>query len=171
MTVAQKLSAAVKMLVMDVDGTLTDGKIYYYSDGTEGKAFDVKDGYAIKHFLPQMGIVPVIITGRISDIVSRRAEELGSREVHQGIQNKIELFDMLLEKYGVGEENVAYIGDDLNDLPFIQKVGLSFCPCDAAEEIRKAVDITLMSAGGNGAVRECVEWLMQHTHNSKEGKK
>lgn len=95
MTVAQKLSAAVKMLVMDVDGTLTDGKIYYYSDGTEGKAFDVKDGYAIKHFLPQMGIVPVIITGRISDIVSRRAEELGIREVHQGIQNKIELFDML----------------------------------------------------------------------------
>jgi len=125
---------------MDVDGTLTNGKIYYTSNGMEVKAFSIKDGYAIKHFLPQYHIIPVIITGRESPIVEKRAAELGITEVYQGISDKLKTMLSVMEKYNLKRENVAYIGDDLNDIECMDCCGYIGCPADAAEEILKLAD-------------------------------
>ena len=109
----------VKLLVMDVDGTLTDGRIYVGAQGEVMKAFDVRDGYAIAHLLPTRGIVPVIITGRSSEIVAQRAKELKITELYQGVSDKLEKLKTVAAAYGASADEIAYIGDDLNDLPCI----------------------------------------------------
>lgn len=149
----------IKMLVMDVDGTLTDGKIYMGNDGEVFKAFDVKDGYAIAH-LYEVGIIPVIITGRKSKIVEQRAKELNIEEVHQGVDNKVEKLEEIANKYGLSLEEVAYIGDDLNDLDCMEICGLNGCPSDAVEEVAKVVDYVCKKSGGNGAVKEFIDYLL-----------
>lgn len=153
------MNNSIRMLIMDVDGTLTDGKIYYASNGIEMKAFSIKDGYAIKHFLPQYHIIPVIITGRTSTIVERRASELGIIEVYQGISDKPRIMCSVMEKYNLKKENVAYIGDDLNDKECMDGCGYIGCPADAAEEIRKIADYVSEKTGGNGAVRDFIEFI------------
>ena len=105
----------IKMLVMDVDGTLTDGKIYIGSSGELMKAFDVKDGYAIVQ-LTKQGVIPVIITGRESEILKKRATELKIKELHQGVENKLECLKQIATKHVISAEEIAYIGDDINDL-------------------------------------------------------
>lgn len=147
------MKQSIKLLVMDVDGTLTDGKIYMGPDGEAMKAFDVKDGYAIAHMLPEMGIVPVIITGRESQIVANRAKELGITELYQGVSNKLDQLKKVAEKYSTPPEELAYIGDDLNDLECIEYCGFSACPNDAVEEIKNAVDYVCKYDGGRGSVR------------------
>ena len=144
---------------MDVDGTLTDGKIYIGSQGELMKAFHVKDGYAIAHMLPEMGIEPVIITGRASEIVRHRARELGIRELHQGAGRKLEVLERVLRKYRISFENVAYIGDDINDLECIVRCGISGCPADAVDTVKDKVQYICKNSGGNSAVREFIEWL------------
>ena len=146
----------IKMLVMDVDGTLTDGKIYMGPDGEVMKAFDVKDGYAIVH-LRDAGIEPVIITGRKSTIVENRAKELGIKELYQGVSDKVQVLKEVIEKYHITSENVAYIGDDLNDMDCIRFCGLSACPKDAITEVLEIVKYKCTHSGGNGAVREFIE--------------
>ena len=148
----------IKMLVMDVDGTLTDGKIYMGSDGEVFKAFDVKDGYAIAH-LHEAGIIPVIITGRKSKIVENRAKELNIKEVYQGISDKVEKLKEVAKSNGVLLEEVAYIGDDLNDLDCMSICGLSACPNDAIDEVTSNVDFKCNKNGGYGAVREFIEYI------------
>lgn len=148
----------IKMLVMDVDGTLTDGKIYMGEDGEVMKAFNVKDGYAIVH-LRKSGIEPVIITGRASKIVENRANELGIKELHQGVSNKLEVLKNVMNKYDITSENIAYIGDDLNDIECIQYCGLSACPNDAVEDVKNIVNYICHNNGGNGAVRELVDYI------------
>lgn len=147
----------IKLLAMDVDGTLTDGHIYMGAEGEVFKAFDVKDGYAIANLLPLLEIVPVIITGRTSVIVERRAAELGILELHQGVGNKLEKLIEIALKYHLSGSEVAYIGDDLNDIPCIDYAGFSGCPCDAVEEVKKAVNYDCDSKAGRGAVREFIE--------------
>ena len=142
---------------MDVDGTLTDGKIYMGPDGEMMKAFDVKDGYAIVHMLPEMDIVPVIITGRESKIVANRAEELGVTELYQGVSNKLAQLKKVAEKYNVTSEEIAYIGDDLNDLECIEYCGFSACPADAVEEVKDKCDFVCKTIAGKGAVRELID--------------
>lgn len=146
----------IKLLVMDVDGTLTDGKIYMGENGEVMKAFNIKDGYAIAHMLPEMGIIPVIITGRKSKIVENRAKELGIIELYQGVVNKLDQLKKVAEKYKAATEEIAYIGDDLNDLECIEYCGVAVCPADAVEKVKRKVTYVCQSNGGEGAVREFI---------------
>ena len=153
----------IKYLVMDVDGTLTDGKIYMSNTGELMKAFNIKDGAGIHDILIPAGITPVIITGRTSDIVLNRCRELGITEVHQGVSNKIE---KLITVIG-GEDKlntVAYIGDDINDLSCMKPVkeagGLVSCPADAVKKVKDIADYVAPHNGGDGAVRNFIEWLV-----------
>ena len=151
----------IRMLIMDVDGTLTDGKIYIGPSGEIMKAFDIKDGYAIAHMLPEMGIMPVIITGRQSAIVENRAKELGIKEIHQGTFDKLGTLKEIAQKYDVSPGEIAYIGDDLNDLDCIEYVGCSACPADAADAVKREVDYVCKHPGGQGALREMAERLQR----------
>lgn len=148
----------IKMLVMDVDGTLTDGKIYIGTNGEIMKAFDVKDGYAIS-LLRNKGIEPVIITGRNSDIVVGRAKELGIIKLYQGISDKLTKLKEVAEEMNCSENEIAYIGDDENDIECMQYCGVSGCPHDAVKKVKEIVNYICLANGGCGAIREFVEWL------------
>lgn len=150
----------IKMVVMDVDGTLTDGKIYMGKDGEVFKAFNAKDGLRIRQ-LPKFGIIPVIITGRESTILTRRAEELGISEIYQGISNKVKILYSLLDKYNLELTNVAYIGDDENDYTAMNLCRVKGCPRDAAPEILNIADFVSKQDGGNGAVREFLDYILK----------
>ena len=153
------------MLVMDVDGTLTDGKIYMSANGELMKAFNIKDGYAIAR-LCEYGIEPVIITGRSSEIVTQRCKELGIEELHQGIENKSYTLRDICQKYNILLSQVAYIGDDLNDLPCMNICGFSACPSDAMTKVKDKADYVCEAKGGDGAVREFIDFLI--TKQEKE---
>ncbi|MBO4250198.1 MAG: 3-deoxy-D-manno-octulosonate 8-phosphate phosphatase [Paludibacteraceae bacterium] len=160
----------IRFFVMDVDGTLTDGKIYMGPKGEVCKAFDIKDGCGIKILLPQHNIVPVIITARNSEIVQNRCEELGITDCYQGVYNKLLFLEDVLLKYSKkdGQEytcaNVVYVGDDLPDIPCMKKVqedgGIAACPADAAKEILEIADIISTKNAGDGAVREIIERII-----------
>ena len=150
----------VKMLVMDVDGTLTDGHIYVGSEGEMMKAFHVQDGYGIAHILPQLGITPVIITGRSSHIVEKRAAELKICHLHQGIGDKLSKLREVAAELGAKAEEIAYIGDDVNDLDCIRWCGCTACPADATPEVLAAVDYVCKRDGGRGAVREFIDCVV-----------
>lgn len=141
---------------MDVDGTLTDGKIYMSATGEAFKAFNIKDGYTI-YTLDKLGIIPVIITGRESRIVARRAKELKIKELHQGVSNKLVKLREVAGKYGVAMDEIAYIGDDYNDLPCIESCGFTGCPQDAEEDLKPKVDYVCEAKAGEGALREFVK--------------
>ena len=149
----------IKLLFMDVDGTLTDGMIYMSNQGELMKAFNVKDGYAIHNILPYYDIVPIIITGRSCKILKMRCDEIGIKEIYQGVSNKLEMFDSIIKRYNVSYDNVAYIGDDINDLKCMVKSGISGCPADAVKEVKEISDFVAYSNGGKGAVRDFIEWL------------
>lgn len=146
----------IKMLVMDVDGTLTDGHIYVGTEGEMMKAFHVQDGYGIAHILPRFGITPVIITGRSSRIVEKRAGELKISHLHQGIGDKLSKLREVAEELGVAAKEIAYIGDDVNDLDCIHWCGCTACPADAVPEVLAVVDYVCKREGGRGAVREFI---------------
>ena len=149
----------IKMLVMDVDGTLTDGKIYYGNDGELFKAFDVRDGYRLVK-CEEYGIITAIITGKTSKIVEGRARDRKIKEVHQGVSNKIEVLKTLIEKYNLDKSQVVYIGDDVNDIECMQYCGFSACPADAIDEVKNTVDYGCKNIGGHGAVRELIDRII-----------
>ena len=155
--------AGFGLLFMDVDGTLTDGRVYVGEGGELFKAFDIKDGLGIHDILPALGIVPVIITGRRSAMLGRRCAELGIAELHQGVSDKLPLLHEIAAGHGVGLGGCAYIGDDVNDLPCMEAVkkagGVVGCPADAVPEVRSVADFASERDGGRGAVREFIEWL------------
>ena len=151
----------IKILVMDVDGTLTDGKIYMSAKGELMKAFNIKDGFAIAR-LRDYGIEPVIITGRSSEIVKQRCAELKIKELHQGIENKSDKLREVCEKQHVDLSQVAYIGDDLNDLPCMKICGYSACPSDAMKQIQDSVSYVCQAKGGDGAVREFIDHIISN---------
>lgn len=158
----------IKYLVMDVDGTLTDGKIYMGQDGEIAKAFDIKDGCGILLELPQYGIIPVIITARKSRILEQRCKELSIQELHQGVKNKLtKLKEIVGEDLGV----VAYAGDDLPDVPCMEAVkkagGLVVCPFDAIPEIRAMADYVSGNKAGYGAIRDIIHYI-GNTESAKE---
>ena len=144
---------------MDVDGTLTDGKINIGESGELFKAFSVKDGHGINRILPQCGIDPVIITSRRSKIVEHRAAELHIRYLYQGVPDKVETLSRLLDDLHLTFDNCAYIGDDINDRLCMEKCAISGCPADAVEEIKEIADYVCDRMGGEGAVREFIEYL------------
>ena len=151
----------IKYLVMDVDGTLTDGKIYMGNSGEVMKAFSVKDGCGIHDILIPSGITPVIITGRKSDIVLNRCNEIGINEVYQGISNKIDKLFTITSDFS----SVAYIGDDINDFLCMMLVkeagGIVGCPKDAASKVTRIADFVAEYKGGDGAVRNFIEWIIE----------
>ena len=147
----------IKLFVMDVDGTLTDGKIYMGEDGEIMKAFDVKDGYGIAHILPKLGIIPVIITGRESQLVANRAAELGITEVFQGVSDKPETLKRITEKYKCNTDNTC-----------IEYCALTPCPADAYWKVKKAVSYLCKSNGGCGAVREFIDFIEEQYEASSD---
>jgi 3-deoxy-D-manno-octulosonate 8-phosphate phosphatase (KDO 8-P phosphatase) len=150
----------IQLLVLDVDGCLTDGGICYTENGDEFKTFSVKDGLAIASWI-KMGKDVAIITGRSSNIVKRRATELGIKQIHQGVKDKrSKLKDILLD-LNLTLENVAAIGDDLNDYAMLKSVKKSFTPNDGVDDIKDIADITLCKNGGDGAIREMIEIVLK----------
>ncbi|MDD3441948.1 KdsC family phosphatase [Sulfurimonas denitrificans] len=149
----------IKLIVLDVDGCMSDGKIIYHSDGSEIKNFNVKDGLAISSWI-KIGLHVAIITGRDSKIVQRRAEELGIKYLFQGIKDKESVLKELISSLGFKHYEVGAIGDDLNDFKMLRSVGRSFTPKDGVKEIKDIVDTTLTCNGGDGAVREMIDILV-----------
>ena len=150
---------SIKLIVLDVDGTMTDSRITYSENGDEIKSFNVKDGLAIASWR-KLGRQVAIITGRSSKIVARRAKELHIEHFYQGVDNKREVLDRLLEKLDLSMENVAAIGDDLNDLSMLKAAKISFVPRDASAYVDKIANVILTKKGGDGAVREMIENLI-----------
>lgn len=149
-----------RLLVMDVDGTLTDGKIYLSQHGEEMKAFHVRDGYGIRHILPALQIEAAVITGRQSEIVTQRARELGIQMVYQGISDKAACLRQMLKEKGLTAKETIYIGDDENDRECMRIAGFSACPADAHKRVRDAADYITAKNGGDGAVREVIDRLL-----------
>ena len=149
----------IKLFAMDVDGVLTDGSMYYSEEGEILKKFNARDGMGIE-LLRKNGIIPVIITKEKSEIVIKRAEKLKVEEVYIGAEDKLEVAKKLIKKYNLGFNEIAYIGDDINDISLLKKVGLSCCPFDAINEVKKIVNYVCKTKGGEGAVREVVDFVI-----------
>lgn len=154
-----KKAAQIKAIFFDVDGVLTDGKIIYDDTGRESKQFNVKDGYIISH-LKKAGILVGIITGRESQVVSNRAAELKLDFCHQGIMDKYEVFEKLIQFHKLKKKQVAYIGDDINDLDILRDCGLSSCPADALDYVKTSVDVVASAKGGQGVAREISDLIL-----------
>lgn len=150
----------ITLFVMDVDGTMTDGSINISTGGELYKRFDVKDGYGIVSLI-KAGVVPIILTGRKSVIVEERARELGISHVYQGVTDKKLFLDAFLKENGLEWGNVAYVGDDVNDLACIQAASRSACPADAIPEVLAAAGHICSAAGGKGAVREFADLVLK----------
>ena len=153
--------ADIRLLVMDVDGVMTDGKITYTSDGQELKSFNIKDGLGIKRARAS-GIETAIITGRTSPMVERRARELGIAHLVQGREDKLAALSDLVDQMNLSLDQVAYIGDDLPDLTAIESVRLGACPADAATEVKSKANWVSTRGGGDGCVRELCDLLVSH---------
>jgi len=150
---------SIELIVLDVDGTLTDGKITYTQDGDEIKSFCVKDGLAIASWI-KLGKQVAIITGRSSRIVERRAKELGIKHFYQGVHNKQEVLENLLKELSLSMENVASAGDDLNDYKMLKASKIAFVPANASSYVIEIADEVLSVVGGSGAIREMIEKLI-----------
>jgi 3-deoxy-D-manno-octulosonate 8-phosphate phosphatase (KDO 8-P phosphatase) len=153
-------AARIKLLLLDVDGVLTDGSITISSRGEEIKSFDVKDGLGLKRLMSE-GVEVVLVSGRKSSSVEWRAGELGIEGVHLGVPDKGVLSKDLIRVRGLRREEVCSMGDDLPDLPMFMESGLRIAVADAVREIREAADYVTVSRGGHGAVREACEWLLR----------
>ena len=149
----------IKLVILDVDGTLTDGGIYYDAQGNEMKRFSAKDGSGIM-VARRAGLEIAIITGRASPMVERRAKELGIQHLRQGIQQKYPALTELARERGLSLDEIGYIGDDWNDLQCMEAVGFCACPADAAKEVKAVCQFVASVPGGQGAVREGLEYLL-----------
>jgi 3-deoxy-D-manno-octulosonate 8-phosphate phosphatase (KDO 8-P phosphatase) len=158
-TLLEKIRS-VGLLMLDVDGVLTDGKIIIDDQGFESKQFDVKDGHGLK-LLMRYGIGVTLITGRRSSVVEHRAKDLGIQEVYQGIWNKVEIFDEILQKMNLRPEQTAYVGDDIVDIPLMRRVGFAVAVRDASEDTKAIAHYVTKKRGGQGAVREVCEIILK----------
>ena len=149
----------IKLIVLDVDGCLTDGKLTHDANGLESKSFNVKDGLGISTWI-KMGNEVAIITGKTSPMVTKRAQELGIKHVYQGIKDKKIVFKNILESLSIKHYEVAAIGDDLNDYNMLINAGRSFTPNNGVKIIKSIVDTILPSSGGDGAVRDMINILV-----------
>lgn len=153
-------ASALEWLLLDVDGVMNDGRLIYGPEGESWKEFHVRDGLAVK-LAQRAGLKVGVLSGRGNVALERRAKELGFDAVITNRDDKDTAFRELLNEHGVRSKRVAYVGDDLVDLPVLLRCGLSFAPADAVPEVRDRVDHTLESPGGEGAVREMVEWILR----------
>lgn len=153
-------AANIRLVIFDVDGVLTDRKIYFADNGHEYKAFNSHDGFGIKMLL-QTGVEVAIITTRRSPVVARRMEELGVTHLYQGYQQKLQALAIIQDSLQLQNEQIAYVGDDLPDLPVMRRVGLAIAVADAAPLLFEYADFKTQAAGGKGAAREVCELIMQ----------
>ncbi|ADU65336.1 HAD hydrolase family protein [Desulfurispirillum indicum] len=150
----------IKVVIFDVDGVLSDGKITYDVHGVEYKSFNVRDGHRIK-LLQRAGYRTGIITGRQSPIVGHRARELEMTMVYQGAIDKLVVYEELKSTHGLCDEQIAYMGDDIIDIPVLRRVGLSACVPEAPDEVRREVDMITRNRGGDGAAAEFIEFILR----------
>ena len=150
----------IQLLVLDVDGVLTDGRIILGPDGGETKVFNVRDGWGMRAWR-RSGRTLAIITGRSSPAVAQRADELGVEVVRQGAKRKLPVYRQVLAELGVPAERTAVMGDDLTDLPLMRASGLAIAPADAVDEVRQAADVVTERGGGAGCVREAIELILK----------
>ncbi|MDP2755548.1 MAG: 3-deoxy-manno-octulosonate-8-phosphatase KdsC [Nitrospirota bacterium] len=155
-----KIARNIKFLILDVDGVLTDGSIILDNKGNEFKSFHVRDGHGIK-MLMRAGLKVALITGRYSKVVDRRAHELGITEVFQKCRDKRIAYSQLAEKYSLKDNEIAYIGDDIVDIPLLKKAGLSVAVADAGEEVKTFAKMVTKNGGGRGAVREVCDFILK----------
>lgn len=161
-----KLNAArrarrIRFLILDVDGVMTDGGLYYSEEGVELKRFNAQDGFGIVR-ARECGLGIGIISGRETPIVAARARVLGIDDVYQGAADKVEAMRDIRSRYGLADSEIAYIGDDVFDLPLLAAVGFSAAPKNARPEVRRKVDFVTSAAGGDGAVRELIDFILAH---------
>lgn len=149
----------IRMIILDVDGVLTDGSIILDNNGNEFKRFNVRDGHGVR-MLIKAGIKAAIITGRRSEVVVRRSEELGITEVHQGVFNKVSVYEKILSKYNLKDEEIAFMGDDIVDIGILRRVGLSAVPADAEDAVKRWAAFVSAKKGGRGAVRELTNLIL-----------
>jgi len=156
----EKDLSAIQLLILDVDGVLTDGGIVVHSDGTESKRFSVLDGHRIKMW-QRAGYATAIISGRDTAATTVRAQQLGIEHVMQGCLQKLPAYEQLLKKTGLTPRQTAYIGDDLMDIPLVRRAALGVAVANAADELKEHADYITQRTGGNGAVAEVVEYLLK----------
>ena len=156
----QAKAAAVRLLLFDVDGVLTDGAVLMHADGSESKNFHIRDGAALV-WAQRAGLSVGLLSARSSGATAQRAAQLGIRIVSQGVARKADAYEAILRQTGLDETAVAFMGDDLLDLPVLARVGLASAPSDAAPEVRSRVDWVSPSGGGRGAVRELIEMVLR----------
>jgi 3-deoxy-D-manno-octulosonate 8-phosphate phosphatase (KDO 8-P phosphatase) len=150
----------IRLVIFDVDGVLTDGRIVLDSEGREMKFFHVQDGSGIA-LLHEVGIQTALITGRSSPVVDLRARELGIKEVHQNVRNKLAVYLDILQRLGLVDAEVCYMGDDLLDVPILRRAGFSAAPANARQEVKATAQWISKSPGGRGAVRELCDKILQ----------
>lgn len=155
-----EIAAKIRLLILDVDGVLTDGSIILDNNNNEYKSFHVRDGHGIKMLL-KAGIKVALITGRYSIVVERRAMELGVKDVFQRCFDKRLAYRILAEKYSFGDSEIAYIGDDIVDIPVLKRCGLPVTVADADDEVKPFVKMVTKNQGGRGAVREVCDLLIK----------
>lgn len=151
----------IKLLIFDCDGVLTDGRIIYDSAGNESKNFDAHDGMGFL-LLRHTDIQTAVITGRNSPVLQRRCDDLKINHLFQGIQNKLDQANQLLQELNLTFDNVLMMGDDWNDVPLMFKAAVSVCPADAPEAVKELCDIVMKNHGGRGAVRECIDLVLNN---------
>lgn len=151
---------AIELLVLDVDGVLTDGRVFIHSDGTESKGFSILDGHGIRMW-QRAGLHVALLSGRASEATARRAEELEIAHVIQGAKSKLPVLKELLEKLSLSPAQAAYIGDDVMDLPIVRYVGFGVAVANAVDELKKHADYVTARQGGDGAVREVIEYILK----------
>lgn len=155
----------IRLFATDVDGVLTDAGMYYSESGEELKKFNTRDGMGIK-LLQRAGIITAIVTQERTKLVARRGEKLMIPEVHQGVMDKLALVREMVERLGLSMEEVAYIGDDVNDVATLKAVGFSATPADGMPQAAAVVDYVCAKKGGEGAVREIIEMILEAQHKS-----
>jgi 3-deoxy-D-manno-octulosonate 8-phosphate phosphatase (KDO 8-P phosphatase) len=156
----ERRASHIKLLLMDCDGVLTDGRLWLTDDGDEQKTFNTKDGLGLA-LLHRAGLRSGVISGRTSKALARRARELGVEFVRQGDEQKIQAFEEVLGLSGVAEDEVAFVGDDLSDIPLMRRSELAIAVADAVEETRSAAHYVTRAEGGRGAVREVIEIILK----------
>ncbi|HAL45000.1 MAG: hypothetical protein A2Y12_17435 [Planctomycetes bacterium GWF2_42_9] len=152
----------IKLLAMDVDGVLTDGTITVCSDGTESKSFHLLDGHGIRMW-QRAGLRTALISGRQSEVTKKRADELNIEFLYQPCQQKLVCFEKLLSDSGLDAKNIAYVGDDLLDLPIVRRAGFGVAVANAVDELKNAAHYVTSRTGGKGAVREVIEYILKNT--------
>jgi YrbI family 3-deoxy-D-manno-octulosonate 8-phosphate phosphatase len=166
-----KKAGKIKILLTDCDGVLTDGGVYYSETGEAMKRFSMRDGMGVERLLKLVNVETGIITGENSEIVRRRVEKLMIKEYHPGITDKLFVLNEIIRNRNLQAEQIAYIGDDVNDLEIIHHVGLSACPADAFSMIKEAAHLVMVNNGGHGAFREFAEFIIFIKKNQDEDTK